>query len=250
MDASVDLRRLEELGLNSSAPPAQLLYDGWLVRLLPGKAKRARSVNAIYPSTRPLVEKIRHCEALYAARGLPAIFRITPFSQPGTLDAELERLGYPRFDTTAVEAASLPAAGDDGHGCVPLPLPDWVDAVGALRGSDAPARQGHLARLQGTPLALRPLALLDAGRVVATGLTIVEDGWAGLFDIVTDAAQRRQGHGERIVRGLLDAARRLGATQAYLQVSTDNAPARRIYARHGFREQYRYWYRGHPEDTA
>ena len=29
-----DLRRLEELGLNSSAPPGQLLYDGWLLRLL------------------------------------------------------------------------------------------------------------------------------------------------------------------------------------------------------------------------
>jgi len=32
-----DLRRLEELGLNSSAAPGQLLYDGWLLRLLPGQ---------------------------------------------------------------------------------------------------------------------------------------------------------------------------------------------------------------------
>ena len=45
-----DARRLEELGLNSSVPPGQLLYDGWLIRLLRGKAKRARSVNAVYPS--------------------------------------------------------------------------------------------------------------------------------------------------------------------------------------------------------
>lgn len=49
MASSLDLRRIEELGLNSSAPPGQLLYDGWLLRLLPGQAKRARSVNAVYP---------------------------------------------------------------------------------------------------------------------------------------------------------------------------------------------------------
>jgi hypothetical protein len=75
-----DPRRLEELGLNSSAPPGQLLYDGWLLRLLPGKAKRARSVNAVYPSTLPLEQKIAYCEGLYRANHLPAIFRITPFS--------------------------------------------------------------------------------------------------------------------------------------------------------------------------
>jgi len=53
-----DSRRLEELGLNSSTPPGQLLYDGWLLRMLPGKAKRARSVNAVYPSTLALERKI------------------------------------------------------------------------------------------------------------------------------------------------------------------------------------------------
>src|ERR1700693_4788292 len=105
-----DIRRLEELGLNSSAPPRQLLYDGWLLRLLPGKAKRARSVNAVYASTRPLKEKIAYCEHIYRDAVLPAIFRITPFSHPPGLDAQLERLGYERFETTAVEAAILDAA--------------------------------------------------------------------------------------------------------------------------------------------
>ena len=59
---NIDLRRLEELGLNSSAPPGQLLFDGWLIRLLPGQAKRARSVNAVYPSRRVLAEKVAYCE--------------------------------------------------------------------------------------------------------------------------------------------------------------------------------------------
>lgn len=247
MGSPIDLRRLEELGLNSSAPPGQLLYDGWLIRMLPGQVKRARSVNAVYPSQLAVEDKIRWCEQLYAGRGLPAIFRITPFSQPATLDATLAGLGFERFDTTSVETTSLDCEIESPADCEPMELAPWVDAVGRLRGSDDTARQAHLARLQGSFLPMRALAIRRQGEVVATGLTIVEGHWAGLFDIVTDPALRRQGLGERLVRGLLAAAHGLGATNAYLQVGTDNSDARRIYARHGFREQYQYWYRGQPE---
>ena len=107
MQPPTDLRRLEELGLNSSAPPGQLLYDGWLLRLLPGQAKRARSVNAVYPSLLPLPVKVAYCEQLYRGHDLPVVFRITPFSEPATLDAELERLGYDKFDVTSVEATTI-----------------------------------------------------------------------------------------------------------------------------------------------
>ena len=102
-----DARRIEELSLNSSAPPGQLLFDGWVVRLLRGKAKRARSVNAVYPSTLPLDRKVPYCERLYAQVALPVLFRITPFSLPEELDGELERRGYARFEPTAVESASI-----------------------------------------------------------------------------------------------------------------------------------------------
>ena len=64
----------------------QLLYDGWLLFLLAGKAKRGRSVNAHFGSTLPLADKIAHCEELYARHGLPTLFRITPFVQPANLD--------------------------------------------------------------------------------------------------------------------------------------------------------------------
>ena len=119
MTAAPDERRLEELGLNSSAPPGQLLYDGWLLRLLPGKAKRARSVNAVYASTIALDAKIAYCERLYAAARIPMLFRITPFSQPAGLEDELERRGYARLETTAVESAALESAPPSGGGRPP-----------------------------------------------------------------------------------------------------------------------------------
>ncbi|HEX4780146.1 MAG TPA: GNAT family N-acetyltransferase [Usitatibacter sp.] len=244
-----DARRLEELSLNSSSPPGQLVYDGWLVRLAPGKAKRARSVNAVYPSSLPLDEKIGYCERLYASCDLPAIFRLTPFSQPPALDRELESRGYHRFDVTAVESAPIAAPGAADPGIEPMALDDWVGAVARLRGSPEAHRRGHVARLEAMPLAKRAVAMRCAGSVVATGLAIIEDDCAGLFDIVTHEQERRRGHARRIVQALLAAAWELGARHAYLQVQQDNGNARKLYTQFGFEEKFLYWYRGREAQT-
>jgi GNAT superfamily N-acetyltransferase len=87
------------------------------------------------------------------------------------------------------------------------------------------------------------VAIEAGGRVVATGLTMVEDDCAGLFDIVTRAEERRRGHARTIVASLLREAWELGARHAYLQVQAGNEPARRLYSQFGFRERYMYWYR-------
>ena len=78
----VDLRRIEEASLNGLQTQRQLFYDGWLLRLSPGLAKRARSVNAYFGSTLPLATKIDYCERVYQERGLPVLFRMTPFNAP------------------------------------------------------------------------------------------------------------------------------------------------------------------------
>jgi ribosomal protein S18 acetylase RimI-like enzyme len=239
-----ELRRLEELSLNSSAPPGQLLYDGWLLRLLPGKAKRPRSVNAFYASSLDLDTKIAYCERLYGAARLPTLFRITPFCDPPALDAELARRGYGRFDETAVESTPILCESLAPAGANVMNLRTWVEAVGDLRGTSAEHRAAHFARLSGMPLPVRGVAVESDGRVVATGLTIVEADCAGLFDIATHGEARRRGHARTVVASLLRAAWELGARHAYLQVSADNDPARALYRRFGFEERYRYWYRG------
>jgi N-acetylglutamate synthase len=241
---TLDARRLEELTLNSSAPPGQLLYDGWLLRMQPGKAKRARSINPVFASTLPLGEKVAYCEGLYARAKLPALFRITPFVTPAGLDTELERRGYGRFDVTAVESAAIAAPSAQADGARELALPEWVEAVGELRGSPPEQRAGHCARLERALLPMRALALEEGGRIVAAGLTVIEADAAGLFDIVTHEACRRRGLGRRLVAALLRHAWDAGARHAYLQVDTANAPARAMYRTFGFCERYLYWYRG------
>jgi ribosomal protein S18 acetylase RimI-like enzyme len=83
---------------------------------------------------------------------------------------------------------------------------------------------------------------------VATGLTVIEDGVAGLFDIVTREDARRRGFARRVVSTLLNMAHGLGARHAYLQVESENTAARRLYHDFGFTERYQYWYRAHPRE--
>jgi GNAT superfamily N-acetyltransferase len=244
-----DARRIEELSLNSSAPPGQLIYDGWILRMLRGKAKRARSVNAVYASTIPLPEKIGYCERLYGQAGVPALFRITPFSNPPELDRSLESRGYERFDHTSVESATIDSAQFTGGVADAMELKPWVEAVGELRGSPAVHRDAHFARIDGMPLRKVPVAVREEGRIVATGLAIVEEDCVGLFDIITQVESQRRGHAKAIVTTLLRCAWELGARYAYLQVQEENEVARRLYAQFGFSQQYVYWYRGRPGET-
>jgi GNAT superfamily N-acetyltransferase len=248
--AAARLRRLEEWGLNSSQPPAQVLYDGWLLRFSRGLAKRARSVNALYPGTVPLEEKIAHCERRYADAGLPAIFRITPFSQPVDLEAVLEVGGYRKFDRTCVETADLavrsPPAADARVEAVALD--PWIRAVGELRGSPPAHVAAHAARLQAVALPRRQVLLSEGGKVLAAGLAIAEDEAVGLFDIVVHPDNRRGGLARAVVSSLLSQAIGDGARMAYLQVDELNVAARALYARFGFSTAYHYWYRAREGD--
>src|SRR5437867_4329029 len=111
----LDLRRVEEVGLNALQTQRQLFYDGWLLRISPGKARRARSVNAHFGSSLPIGDKIRYCERVYEERHLPILFRITPFVHPSNLPDELAARGYQAFDTTLVQVLSLARPPEATH---------------------------------------------------------------------------------------------------------------------------------------
>lgn len=248
---SAEVRRMEEFCFNVLQSRRQLLYDGWLLFLSPGTAKRARSVNAHFGSTLPLDEKIAHCEALYARHGLSALFRLTPCSQPDRLDDALAALGYVAFDRTLVQTCALDAALPIAADAVPpddvelsSPLPDaFVEAVGAMRGSNATQRAAHLERLAQSPLALVPILARKDGATVASGMACVDRHFAGVFDVVTAPSQRRKGLGTLIVSALLRKAWERGAREGFLQVDESNRVALAIYRRFGFATRYAYHYR-------
>jgi GNAT superfamily N-acetyltransferase len=243
---------IEEACLNAVQTQRQLFYDGWLVRVSPGKAKRARSVNAHFGSSLPLDAKIDHCESLYAARGLPALFRITPFVHPSSLESTLTQRGYVPFDSTLVQAATLSQppevlAAPDVVLETP-PIEEFVAAVAELRGSPADQRAAHLERLGNTPLATRAVLARIEGRPVACGQATLERDLAGIYDMVTAGAMQGRGLATLIVAELLTWAWTHGASHAYLQVNDDNAPARAVYRKFGFDTVYEYHYCARPDE--
>ncbi|GAK41770.1 N-acetyltransferase GCN5 [Paenibacillus sp. TCA20] len=82
---------IEELSLNHWPSLSTLLYGGWLLRFANGFTKRANSIHPLYHSTGETLHKITECEKLYAANGLPAVFKITPFIHPAELDSTLDQ---------------------------------------------------------------------------------------------------------------------------------------------------------------
>lgn len=249
--STFDLRRLEEVSLNASATPRQLFYDGWLLRLAPGQAKRPRSVNAFYGSTFDLDAKLRHCAQVYAAHGLPFLFRITPFIHPTDLDVALEARGYVRFDETLVQVASLrkyegSARATPGE---QVELARWLAIYAAMR--ELTPLQTQAVREQfDAALTARHFVVMHAdGEPAACGMALLEDGVIGLFNITTAKAARGRGHATRAVAALLAWGAAAGAHSAYLQVNASNTPALALYDKFAFATAYTYWYRMLPEPT-
>lgn len=248
------LARIEDAGLNASAPPQQRWVDGWLLRFSPGKAKRARCINPVAPGRRPVAEKLAACQAVFDAVGLPLIVRITPFVPVG-LDAQLEALGLRRFDDTRVMvledlsdivAPSLP----DTLELQQVGLEAFAQRVGALRGSPIAQRQAHAQRLAQSPVPFSAFELKVDGEVLACGQFALEDDLVGLYDVFTAEAARGRGLASILCAGLLARAHTLGARHAYLQVDRDNRAARTVYHRLGFADGYAYQYRARDPDTA
>jgi hypothetical protein len=85
---SNSIRYLEELSFNAHPSLQTQYYDGWVLRFANGYSSRANSVNAIYPSTIDLKEKIEECEKRYFKHDLPCIFKVTDENAEKTIKEE------------------------------------------------------------------------------------------------------------------------------------------------------------------
>lgn len=239
-------RRIEEASLNAWPALHQVLLDGWVLRFAGGFTKRANAVVPLYPSSRPVEDKIAYCERLYANQHLRPIFRLTDIDDAHTLDALLAARGYRHLDPTLVLWAPLPSTAvraEIDADYEELDREGWLDLYTALAGMPPTTQHLHAALLK----AIRTPCLYGALRTgaghAACGLGVVEQDLVGLFDILTASDRRRRGHGERLIRALLARGCGAGAGAAYLQVLENNEPARALYAKLDFVPLYRYWYR-------
>ncbi|MBW7886665.1 MAG: GNAT family N-acetyltransferase [Caldilineaceae bacterium] len=245
---------LETLAANAWPAAEVVPLDGWRLRFHRGVTRRA---NSVWPNRHEnglaLVDKLSSAEAFYRARGLPATFQICAAMEPPELDAELDRRGYAIISPTLVQTAEI------AHMLSRLPplrtfpafdvelAEEYNDAWFAIycagegiTGHDAQVRREIMQRIA-LP---RGFALLSIdGTPAAAGLGVVENGWMGLFCLVTLQAYRRRGAAQALLRALGIWAQLYAARHVYLQVMEQNIAARALYDRVGFHTAYRYHYR-------
>ena len=237
---------MEELSLNAWASLQTMLYDGWVIRFANGYTKRANSVNPLYSSNIDLEEKLQFCDSLYREKNLPAVFKLTRAVHPHDLDDRLAERGYQKDSLTSVQTVDLEVSDLQ----VPLTSElqeslsdDWLGNFCAM----SAISEAQTETLREILLNIIPrrcfVSLTSNGRVVACGLGVLQSGYIGLFDIVTDPNFRRRGYGQQVVTSILGWGKENGAKMAYLQVMLNNPPALQLYAKLGFREHYQYWYR-------
>jgi|SRR5215216_361760 len=223
-----------------------MLYDGWIIRFAGGYTKRANSVNPLYSSSLNIDEKLGFCERLYRKKNLPVVFKLTPSVYPSDLDEKLGDSGYQKDSPTSVQTVDVDVVNlqePSEAECQDELSNAWLENF--CRMSAVP--EAHRKTLQIILLNIIPshcfVSLKSNDRVVACGLGVVQSGYVGLFDIVTDKEFRNLGYGGQVVKKILAWGKQNKARTGYLQVMLDNAPARSLYAKLGFMEQYQYWYR-------
>ena len=206
------LARIEDVGINASAPREQRWVDGWLVRLSPAKAKRARCIQTVAAGRMSVEDKLALCLPLYATAALQPYLRITPFSRPEGLDATLEALGMVSIDDTNVMVLPLDDLVPTDRVTPALRVAsvgpsDFAAWVGRERGSSAAERQAHADRIALSPVPHHGVLGFDTdGATVGAGQTVTFEFLAnqpGTFRIYCNLKQDdrcKEMRGELVVR--------------------------------------------------
>ena len=239
------IRTLEELSLNAQPALQTEYYDGWVVRFANGYTKRANSVNPLYQSSVDIEKKIAYCEALYGVRKQPTVYKMTPQVCPADLDQVLAQHGYREEPGASLQVLRLDTLDRPNEGRVTLsanPNEAWLEAY--FRLNNVQERYMPVMRHMITHIAPQKClaTIFHEGRVAAVGLGVLEQGYLGIYDIVTESSLRHRGYGHQLMLYLLNWGKANGAKGAYLQVMI-NTPAMYLYEKLGFAELYRYWYR-------
>ncbi|MET8248209.1 GNAT family N-acetyltransferase [Streptomyces sp. NPDC005202] len=214
----------------------------WELRAAAGFTRRANSVLPLGDPGLPLDEALAAVRRWYGDRGLPAYVQTATGAEGAQelLCAELERRGWVREVTAELWIGGL------------APVADRAEGSGVVLSREAD--EAWLARYQRKGLSEVALKVLGSGPSVwfatvpgeaggapaAIGRCVVDGRWAGFAAVEVDPAQRRRGLATAVMAALARQALAEGASAAWLQVETDNAGARALYAGMGFAAHHAY----------
>lgn len=264
-----DIKMIEEISLNAWPSHKMELYDGWLIRFSHNYTHRTNSVHQVAESLLPMEEKVSYCEEIYKNFHTPCIFKISPLVDPA-FDRYMVEQGYKTAHVTEnyiLEFDHFRPYEQEGieyeyygrnsglpsiivyKGDVIVQLrdrisEDWMTALFRLNGTSSPTLRRIVPSMyHAIPKETICASIEIDGRVVATGLGIMDRDFVGIYAIYVDASCRRKHFARSICSAILSEANKKGATRAYLQVVRGNEAAKKLYESLGFEYLYTYWFR-------
>ncbi|MFF0205748.1 GNAT family N-acetyltransferase [Streptomyces sp. NPDC005017] len=234
----------EELARVSSRawrPVESERLGAWELRAAAGFTRRANSVLPLGDPGLPLDDALAAVRRWYGDRGLPAYVQ-TATGAEGTqelLSAELAERGWVREVSAELWIGSLAPLADVGEpGGVSLAR--TADETWLARYRRRGLSEVALRVLGGGPSVWFASVPGEGGVPAAIGRLVVDGRWAGFAAVEVDPARRREGLGRAVMAALALRALDEGASAAWLQVETDNVPARALYAGMGFASHHAY----------
>ena len=241
---------IEELSMNAWPAIKTLLYDGWVIRLSNGYGNRANSINPIYPSVINLEEKLKYCADLFGRCNLPAAYKIIgyegnkPCDEHRAIEEKLEGLNYQKINETSIQTCETMAKPRYEGIVVSNDFDDrWIVSVieyNRIEDEHIPTFKKIVGNIAGEKIVVRRE---EGNEIAGCGYGAIGNDYVGVFDIVVKESFRGKGYGREIVETILSEAYQRGVKKSYLQVMINNPAALHLYAKLGYREIYRYWYR-------
>jgi ribosomal protein S18 acetylase RimI-like enzyme len=238
-----DIASLERATLDAVAPQAAVEIDGWLLPFDASTIGRAKSAVPLRHHDLQVAD-IAAIEARYAARGLPAAFRLSDSDSLAALHAALKERGYRADQPTLVQVAHtsgiLQMTANTQAQVDAAAHPNWA-TVYTAPGFDPVDGQHRIAALSRSHSAMYA-HITQGDAPVAAGVGAFSQGWASIHGMRTVVSQRGQGLARSILVALAEEAQSRGITRFFLQVEEENAGAIALYAKAGFRTAWRYHY--------
>ncbi len=214
--------------------------EGWLWRWSGGGSQRANSVSTIAFTGVDVEAAIAEVEARYHGKGQAPRFQIYEATSPSDLHGRLLARGYVISEACTTLWKPIDRAARRPASTLVSDQPDeaWFEVY--LSAQSASRQIVNRSIVPRAPAPRAFVACTRDGRVISTGLGVVDGPHAVIECMATRSEARRQGGAIAVLQAIEAWALEHGAESIFLQTTVDNAPAQTLYRGFGMTLAGRY----------
>lgn len=234
---------IEELLLNSVPSIKTLIFAGLVLRLNAGYTYRANCICSLqYDSEKEFGKKLKECEGIFEANGIPPIVKVTEL-MPKELRDLLVTSGYAKIktvNTMCVPLADVKISSDKKIDTISKADEEWLEASTRLTGVTEELQAVHRLGIRNIADKSIFVKAKHDNKVIGCAYGTMERGYVGVYDLHVDEQYQNKGLGTAIFNEIVKWAKSNKADYLYLIVHNKNDNAINIYKKMGFENIYTY----------